>query len=176
MFSTTAASFSLPMSLVGVALFAGAAFGAYMMARTHRIAFRWSGVVSALLVGIASGLVVIILAAIFRISTPYEDTAVITFSGASFRTFALTFLIAAAGALTGHFLADKAPASSNVFLAAWHWRTSTHPCARSSNPPRLHRRVHRHQHHRDLLHHRSQRPDHVVVPHASAAGTVLYAR
>lgn len=121
MFSTTAASFSLPMSLVGVALFAGAAFGAYMMARTHRIAFRWSGVVSALLVGIASGLVVIILAAIFRISTPYEDTAVITFSGASFRTFALTFLIAAAGALTGHFLADKAPASSNVFLAAWHW-------------------------------------------------------
>lgn len=113
-------SFSLPLSLTGLALLVGAGFGAYMMARKSRTRFRWDGVISSLCVGVASGLVTLLLAALFQM-TMGMDSTVFTMTGVTFRTFGMTFLLATVGALGGYFLADAAPDSSNVFVASWRW-------------------------------------------------------
>lgn len=119
------ADFILPASLTGVALLLGAAFGAYWMARRHRVEFRWMGAASALCVGVVSGLVLILLGFIFRFTASYYESgsnyANMTMSAATFRTFALAFVFATLGALAGYWLADHANDSSNVFTAAWKW-------------------------------------------------------
>ena len=111
---------SLPLSWIGYALLIGCAFGAFMMARKAAVRFRWVGVVSSFAVGAVSGLVVLLLAAIMRYNYAADD-GFFTVSGATFRTFAMAFLLATAGALIGYFLADTTADESNVFTAAWTW-------------------------------------------------------
>ena len=111
---------SVPLSWTGYALLIGCAFGAFMMARKALLRFRWVGVVSSLAVGVASGLATLLLTAILRYSYA-EDERFLSISGATFRTFALAFVLAAVGALIGYFLADTNPDGSNVFTAAWAW-------------------------------------------------------
>ncbi|PAU69738.1 heme utilization or adhesion related exo protein [Bifidobacterium italicum] len=115
-------SFSImtPLSWIGYALAIGCAFGAFLMARKATIRFRWVGVLSSFAVGIVSGLVMLLLTAIMRYSYS-EDSNYITLSGATFRTFALVFILATLGALIGYFLADTTADESNVFTAAWTW-------------------------------------------------------
>lgn len=122
--SMASMSVSLPVGLSGVALLVGAAFGAYLFARRLAVRFKWTGAVSAAGVGVAAGLVYVILGAIFPISVSASyggDGAGAALNGASFRTFAMAFVLAGLGALAGYFLAQFAPDSSNVFLAAWRW-------------------------------------------------------
>lgn len=114
------ASASVPLSWIGYALVIGCAFGAFLMARKAAIRFRWVGVVSSFAVGVVSGLVMLLLTAIMRYSYT-EDTNFITVSGATFRTFAMVFVLATVGALIGYFLADTTADESNVFTAAWTW-------------------------------------------------------
>lgn len=110
----------VPLSWIGYALIVGCAFGAFMMARKAAIRFRWAGVVSSFAVGVVSGLVVLLLTASMRYSYT-EDSNFITVSGATFRTFAMVFILATIGALIGYFLADTTADESNVFTAAWTW-------------------------------------------------------
>lgn len=113
-------SITTPLSWIGYALAIGCAFGAFLMARKAAIRFRWVGVLSSFAVGIVSGLVMLLLTAIMRYSYS-EDSNYITLSGATFRTFALVFILATLGALIGYFLADTTADESNVFTAAWTW-------------------------------------------------------
>ena len=86
----------------------GAAFGAYMLARKSALRFKWTGAISSAIVGVLSGLVVVILAAIFpaKIGGSYAYySASASLSGASFRTFFMAFLLAGLGALAGYALA-----------------------------------------------------------------------
>ena len=72
----------------------GAAFGAYMLARKSALRFKWTGAISSAIVGVLSGLVVVILAAIFpaKIGGSYAYySASASLSGASFRTFFMAF-------------------------------------------------------------------------------------
>ncbi len=124
--SLMSVSVTLPVGLSGVALMVGAAFGAYWFARKVGVRFKWTGAISAVIVGAATGLVYVILGALFPISlsTYYTDASSggsFTFSGASFKTFAMAFIISTLGSLFGYFLAQFAPDSSNMFLAAWRW-------------------------------------------------------
>lgn len=117
-------SVTLPVGLPGVALAIGAAFGAYMLARRFALRFKWTGVISSLIVGVLSGLVLLVFAAIFPVTVggSYSDySASASLSGVSFRTFCMTFLLSAAGALAGYALAQYAGDSGNVFSAAWRW-------------------------------------------------------
>ncbi|WP_289098395.1 hypothetical protein [uncultured Bifidobacterium sp.] len=113
-------SITTPLSWIGYALAISCAFGAFLMARKAAIRFRWVGVLSSFAVGIVSGLVMLLLTAIMRYSYS-EDSNYITLSGATFRTFALVFILATLGALIGYFLADTTADESNVFTAAWTW-------------------------------------------------------
>lgn len=106
----------------------GAAFGAYMLARKSALRFKWTGAISSAIVGVLSGLVVVILAAIFpaKIGGSYAYySASASLSGASFRTFFMAFLLAGLGALAGYALAQFAPDSNNVFSATWRWAHRT---------------------------------------------------
>lgn len=117
-------SFTFPVTLSGLALCAGAAFGAYMFARKNAIRFKWLGVASAVATGLATGLVYVIISAIFPLSMSASllgSSMKASLSGATFRTFFMAFLLATLGALAGYALAQYAPDSSNVFLAAWTW-------------------------------------------------------
>lgn len=110
----------LPIGLPGVALAIGAAFGAYMLAHKSALHFKWTGAISSAIVGVLSGLVVVILAAIFpaKIGGSYAYySASASLSGASFRTFFMAFLLAGLGALAGYALAQFAPDSNNMFSA-----------------------------------------------------------
>ncbi|MBM6706872.1 heme utilization protein [Bifidobacterium pullorum subsp. saeculare] len=124
--SVGSASLTLPFGLSGVALLVGAAFGAYMFARKNTVRFKWTGIISAAAVGLVTAIVYLILAAIFpiRISV-YDDIASVSMSGATFRTFLMAFLTAGVGALAGYALAQYAPDSGNVFVAAWRWMHRT---------------------------------------------------
>ncbi|PLS26144.1 heme utilization or adhesion related exo protein [Bifidobacterium anseris] len=113
-------SITTPLSWIGYAFAISCAFGAFLMARKAAIRFRWVGVLSSFAVGIVSGLVMLLLTAIMRYSYS-EDSNYITLSGATFRTFALVFILATLGALIGYFLADTTADESNVFTAAWTW-------------------------------------------------------
>ena len=117
-------SVTLPVGLPGVALAIGAAFGAYMLARRFALRFKWTVVISSLIVGVLSGLVLLVFAAIFPVTVggSYSDySASASLSGVSFRTFCMAFLLSAAGALAGYALAQYAGDSGNVFSAAWRW-------------------------------------------------------
>lgn len=117
-------SVTLPVGLPGVALAIGAAFGAYMLARRFALRFKWTGVISSLIVGVLSGLVLLVFAAIFPVTVggSYSDySASASLSGVSFRTFCMAFLLSAAGALAGYALAQYAGDSGNVFSATWRW-------------------------------------------------------
>ena len=117
-------SVTLPVGLPGVALAIGAAFGAYMLARRFALRFKWTGVISSLIVGVLSGLVLLVFAAIFPVTVggSYSDySASASLSGVSFRTFCMAFLLSTAGALAGYALAQYAGDSGNVFSAAWRW-------------------------------------------------------
>ena len=117
-------SVTLPVGLPGVALAIGAAFGAYMLARRFALRFKWTGVISSLIVGVLASLVLLVFAAIFPVTVggSYSDySASASLSGVSFRTFCMTFLLSAAGALAGYALAQYAGDSGNVFSAAWRW-------------------------------------------------------
>lgn len=97
-------SVTLPVGLPGVALAIGAAFGAYMLARRFALRFKWTGVISSLIVGVLSGLVLLVFAAIFPVTVggSYSDySASASLSGVSFRTFCMAFLLSTAGALAG---------------------------------------------------------------------------
>lgn len=106
----------------------GAAFGAYMLAHKSALHFKWTGAISSAIVGVLSGLVVVILAAIFpaKIGGSYAYySASASLSGASFRTFFMAFLLAGLGALAGYALAQFAPDSNNMFSATWRWAHRT---------------------------------------------------
>lgn len=114
----------LPVGLPGIALMLGAAFGVYMLARKHAVHFKWTGVIGSGIVGLLSGLVIVVLAAALPLSAggsygPFS--ASVSLSGASFRTFCMAFLLAGLGALAGYALAQYAPDSGNVFTAGWRW-------------------------------------------------------
>ena len=124
--SVGSASLTLPFGLSGVALLVGAAFGAYMFARKNTVRFKWTGIISAAAVGLVTAIVYLILAAIFQIRiSVYDDIASVSMSGATFRTFLMAFLTAGVGALAGYALAQYAPDSGNVFVAAWRWMHRT---------------------------------------------------
>ena len=117
---------TLPFGLSGVALLVGAAFGAYMFARKNTVRFKWTGIISAAAVGLVTAIVYLILAAIFSIRISVSgDIASVSMSGATFRTFLMAFLTAGVGALAGYALAQYAPDSGNVFVAAWRWMHRT---------------------------------------------------
>lgn len=116
------------VALPGVALAIGSAFGAYMLARRFALRFKWTGVISAGIVGLLNGLIVVILAAIFPMNasgyySSYSASAALT--GATPRTFIMAFLLAGFGSLAGYTLAQYAADSSNVFTAAWRWAHRT---------------------------------------------------
>ena len=124
--SVGSASLTLPFGLSGVALLVGAAFGAYMFARKNTVRFKWTGIISAAAVGLVTAIVYLILAAIFSIRISVSgDIASVSMSGATFRTFLMAFLTAGVGALAGYALAQYAPDSGNVFVAAWRWMHRT---------------------------------------------------
>lgn len=121
-------SLQLPIGLAGLGLILGAAFGAYLLGRSSRIHFKWTGVVSAALVGLGSCIVFLILAAIFPISTTstvgmamLKTTTEATLNGATFKTALVSFLLAGTGSLIGYALARYTPDGGNVFKAAWIW-------------------------------------------------------
>ncbi|MCH3975867.1 MAG: zinc-ribbon domain-containing protein [Bifidobacterium tibiigranuli] len=120
----------LPVGLSGLALLIGAAFGSYMLARKREapVQVRWDGAISAAIIGLGSGLVLLILGALFPLSikgSANQFSASGALNGASLRTFAMGFLLAGIGALIGYAMAQFAPDSSNIALALWRWTHRT---------------------------------------------------
>lgn len=119
----------MPVGLSGVALVLGTAFGAYWFARKFAIRFKWTGIVSSVIVGVMMGFVYLILAAIFPLTLGagsmggIQAKAILT--GVSARTYFMTLLLAAIGAFFGYLLAQYASDSNNVFTAAWKWAHRT---------------------------------------------------
>ncbi|MFY4469194.1 zinc-ribbon domain-containing protein [Bifidobacterium bifidum] len=119
----------MPVGLPGVALVLGTAFGAYWFARKFAIRFKWTGIVSSVIVGVVMGFVYLILAAIFPLTLGagsmggIQAKAILT--GVSARTYFMTLLLAAIGAFFGYLLAQYASDSNNVFTAAWKWAHRT---------------------------------------------------
>lgn len=119
----------MPVGLSGVALVLGTAFGAYWFARKFAIRFKWTGIVSSVIVGVVMGFVYLILAAIFPLTLgagsmgDIQAKAILT--GVSARTYFMTLLLAAIGAFFGYLLAQYASDSNNVFTAAWKWAHRT---------------------------------------------------
>lgn len=119
----------MPVGLPGVALVLGTAFGAYWFARKFAIRFKWTGIISSVIVGVVMGFVYLILAAIFPLTLGagsmggIQAKAILT--GVSARTYFMTLLLAAIGAFFGYLLAQYASDSNNVFTAAWKWAHRT---------------------------------------------------
>ena len=122
----------MPVGLSGVALVLGTAFGAYWFARKFAIRFKWTGIISSVIVGVVMGFVYLILAAIFPLTLGagsmggmggIQAKAILT--GVSARTYFMTLLLAAIGAFFGYLLAQYASDSNNVFTAAWKWAHRT---------------------------------------------------
>lgn len=114
------------LGLAGIALVVGSAFGVYMLSRKNAIRFRWAGVVSSVVAGLAVGVVSLILAAVsvVKSSSGFGASASMTFVTA--RTFFLPFILAALGALAGSALASATSAGrNNVFLAYSWWKSHT---------------------------------------------------
>lgn len=100
----------------GFALLLGVAFGVYLFGRKNTIRFRWMGIATAAVVGVAAGIVYELLALIGRF-----QVSRVTVSGTTVRTFFMAFLFAAGGALIGYALAQITPDASNVFSAMHLW-------------------------------------------------------
>lgn len=119
----------MPVGLSGVALVLGTAFGAYWFARKFAIRFKWTGIVSSVIVGVVMGFVYLILAAIFPLTLGAGSMggiqAKVILTGVSARTYFMTLLLAAIGAFFGYLLAQYASDSNNVFTAAWKWAHRT---------------------------------------------------
>lgn len=114
------------LGFAGIALVVGSAFGVYMLSRKSAIRFRWAGVVSSVVAGLAVGVVSLILAAVsvVKSSSGFGVSASMTFVTA--RTFFLPFILAALGALAGSALASATSAGrDNVFLAYSWWKSHT---------------------------------------------------
>lgn len=114
------------LGFAGIALVVGSAFGVYMLSRKSAIRFRWAGLVSSVVAGLAVGVVSLILAAVsvVKSSSGFGVSASMTFVTA--RTFFLPFILAALGALAGSALASATSAGrDNVFLAYSWWKSHT---------------------------------------------------
>lgn len=122
---------SMPVGLTGVALIIGAAFGAYMLARKGAVRFKWAGVISSFISALIGAVVLTLIAAIFPAPIGVGDTLAGYISGATFRTFAMAFVLTLVGAGIGYMLAQYAPDSTNVFTAAWRWQHRTRGFVRS---------------------------------------------
>lgn len=129
MMSTIADQLSMSICVLGfagIALVVGSAFGVYMLSRKSAIRFRWAGVVSSVVAGLAVGVVSLILAAVsvVKSSSGFGVSASMTFVTA--RTFFLPFILAALGDLAGSALASATSAGrDNVFLAYSWWKSHT---------------------------------------------------
>lgn len=126
--SLVSVSATLPVGLSGMALLLGTAFGAYMLAHRYAVQLRWIGVISSVTVGLVSAVIYLALGAIFPLTVSASTgwfNASASLSGVTVRTFLMTFLIAGLGALAGYALAQYAPDSKHVFLAAWRWMHRT---------------------------------------------------
>ncbi|MBT1181764.1 hypothetical protein JS531_07305 [Bifidobacterium sp. CP2] len=119
------------LGLTGVVLIAAAAFGAYMLARKGAIRFKWAGVISPFIAALLAATVLTIIAAIGAAPLREGRTVYLYLSGATFRTFAMTFLLTLIGSGLGYMLAQYAPDSTNVFTAAWRWQHRTRGFVRS---------------------------------------------
>lgn len=129
MMSTIADQMSMSICVLGfagIALVVGSAFGVYMLSRKSTIRFRWAGVVSSVVAGLAVGVVSLILAAasVVKLPSGFGISASMTFVTA--RTFFLPSILAALGALAGSALASATSVGrDNVFLAYSWWKSHT---------------------------------------------------
>ncbi|MFT8356944.1 MAG: hypothetical protein ABF780_00305 [Bifidobacterium aquikefiri] len=125
----------LPVSLSGVALLLGAAFGAFWMARRDHRRLRWTGIASAAVVGIIMALIYMLLSSVFPItlarSAANPSAMQLSLSGMTFRTAFMAFLLAGLGALAGYALAAVTPEADNIFTAAWRWSHRTRGAVRT---------------------------------------------
>ena len=123
-----------PITLTGIALLLGTAFGAYFLAHRSPVRFVWTGVASSGVVGLIAGLTYLLLTSLFSLSSSSSVQSVsaqVQIHGNSLRTFAMAFLLACLGALIGYALSDAAPEGANVFHAAWLWAHRTRGFART---------------------------------------------
>lgn len=112
---------SYPLGLTGLALLVGTAFGAFMLARSKSIRFKFTGLVSGFITGLLPAVVITLLAAIAAAPLASGTTIVAKVTGATVRTFFMAYLLSALGALAGYALAQYASDSKNVFGATWQW-------------------------------------------------------
>ena len=121
-----------PLGLTGVVLVIGAAYGAYMVARTKGIRFKFAGLVSGFISGLISALVITLIAAIGQAPIVDGTTIRAHLTGATWRTFLMTFLLGTIGSLVGYALAQYASDSKTVFRAFWQWSHRTRGFVRST--------------------------------------------
>ena len=112
---------SYPLGLTGLALLIGTAFGAFMLARSKSIRFKFTGLISGFITGLLPAVVITLLAAIAAAPLASGTAIVAKVTGATVRTFFMAYLLSALGALAGYALAQYAPDSKNVFGATWQW-------------------------------------------------------
>ena len=112
---------SYPLGLTGLALLVGTAFGAFMLARSKSIRFKFTGLISGFITGLLPAVVITLLAAIAAAPLASGTTIVAKVTGATVRTFFMAYLLSALGALAGYALAQYASDSKNVFGATWQW-------------------------------------------------------
>lgn len=112
---------SYPLGLTGLALLVGTAFGAFMLARSKSIRFKFTGLISGFITGLLPAVVITLLAAIAAAPLASGTTIVAKVTGATVRTFFMAYLLSALGALAGYALAQYASDSKNAFGATWQW-------------------------------------------------------
>lgn len=131
------------INFVGVALLVGAAFGMFIFARKAMAHNKWAGAAGSAIVGVATGLVYLLVAAIGSMTyfMPLGDLASAFFntnqsvnshgtfettvSTMTWPTFVVPFLLAILGAFVGYALGEYAGDAGNVFAAAWRWMHRT---------------------------------------------------
>lgn len=122
-----------PISLSGVALILGVAFGAYMFGKGLERTKKWTHLWSAMLTGLAVAIAYLLIAFVTAIRLDSGNTAIggalsslgasvsITISAATFGTFAMAFIFATLGAWFGFVLAEKHATEKTIVQAAWKW-------------------------------------------------------
>jgi hypothetical protein len=123
---------SYPLGLTGVALFIGAAFGAFMLARKHSTHFKYTGLISGLITGLLPATAITLLCAIAAAPVASDNTITAHLTGATLRTFAMAYLLTTLGSLAGYALAQYASDSKTVFGAAWQWAHRTRGFVRTA--------------------------------------------
>ncbi|MFC0265995.1 hypothetical protein [Alloscardovia macacae] len=93
-----------PLSLVGIALVVGCAYGAYKYARKNVETMKWGRLLNIGLSALISGVVYVLITVCTGTSVSAYSASV-TLSGATFRTFMMAVFTAALGASLGHLLA-----------------------------------------------------------------------